>query len=203
MVFAILPVFLSEELNVSYKQIGAIEGLAIGASFATKVISGFLTDYFKRRKPFIIIGSFLSFLSKPFFALAPGLSFVFMARFFDRASKGIRSAPTDAFIADISHEGQMAARNFNIRQTYCTAGAVVGAFCSMAILYYDESYFRVVFWCAAIPNILALLIFFTTLSGKKEEFVITAFCCNCPTWNCPTWNCCRKSKGKRFEICAV
>ena len=81
MVFSVLPVFLSEELKVSYTQIGAIEGLAIGASFATKVISGFLTDYYKRRKPFILLGSFFSLLSKPFFALAPGISFVFMARF--------------------------------------------------------------------------------------------------------------------------
>ena len=168
MVFSVLPVFLSEELKVSYTQIGAIEGLAIGASFATKVISGFLTDYYKRRKPFILLGSFFSLLSKPFFALAPGISFVFMARFFDRASKGVRSAPSDAFIADISHEGNMAARNFNLRQTYCTAGAVLGAFCAMLLLYFNEGWFRIVFWAAAIPNILALVIFFTTLYGKKE-----------------------------------
>lgn len=168
MVFSILPVFLAEELKVSYTKIGAIEGLAIGASFATKVISGFLTDYFKRRKPFILLGSFFSLLSKPLFALAPGISYIFMARFFDRASKGVRSAPTDAFIADISHEGSMAARNFNLRQTYCTAGAVLGAFCAMVLLYIDESWFRVVFWVAAIPNVLALIIYFTHLYPKKE-----------------------------------
>lgn len=125
MVFAVLPVFLSEELGISHTQIGMIEGLAISSSFITKVFSGILSDYFRKRKPFILLGSFLSMLSKPMFALASSLSFILLARFMDRMSKGVRSAPTDAFIADISLQHEYS-KSFSLRQSLYTLGAVLG-----------------------------------------------------------------------------
>lgn len=170
MVFAILPVFLSEELGISHTQIGIIEGLAIGASFATKVLAGILSDFFRRRKPFILLGSILSILSKPLFALSSTLSFVFLARFVDRISKGIRSAPTDAFLADISPQKNYAS-TFAQRQSLYTFGAVFGALCAMIILAFDSTLFRLVFWCAAIPNLLAIAIFVYYLNISSESIL--------------------------------
>lgn len=167
MVFAVLPVFLSEELGISHTHIGLIEGLAIGASFGTKVLSGILSDLYHRRKPFILLGSFFSILSKPMFALSSGLSFVLLARFVDRLSKGVRSAPTDAFIADISVKNNYA-ETFSLRQGLYTLGAVFGALCSMIILYFDKTQFRLIFWLSIIPNLLAIFIFFRYLKLSKE-----------------------------------
>ena len=169
MVFAILPVFLSEELGISHTKIGIIEGLAISASFGTKVLSGFLSDLFQRRKPFILLGSFLSILSKPLFALSTGLYFVLLARFVDRLSKGVRSAPSDAFIADISTHKNYA-RSFSLRQCLYTLGAVFGALCSMVLLYFDSTQFRMIFWLSMIPNFLAIFVFFRYFNLGKENF---------------------------------
>ncbi len=169
MVFAVLPVFLSEELGISHTQIGMIEGLAISSSFITKVFSGILSDYFRKRKPFILLGSFLSMLSKPMFALASSLSFILLARFMDRMSKGVRSAPTDAFIADISLQHEYS-KSFSLRQSLYTLGAVFGAMCSMIVLYFNKNDLRLIFWLSIIPNILAILIFFIFLGKSKEVF---------------------------------
>ena len=169
MVFSVLPVFLSEELGISHTNIGIIEGLAISASFGTKVLAGVLSDYFRKRKPFILLGSFLSILSKPLFAISSGLSFVLLARFVDRLSKGVRSAPTDAYLADITPPENYS-KTFSHRQSLYTLGAVFGAFCSMVILYFDKTQFRLIFWASIIPNLIAIFIFFRYLSFSKEIF---------------------------------
>lgn len=167
MVFSVLPVFLSEELGISHTHIGLIEGLAIGASFGTKVLSGVLSDLFQKRKPFILLGSILSTLSKPLFALSSTLFFVLVARFVDRISKGVRSAPTDAYLADISTKKNFM-KTFSLRQSLYTFGAVFGAFLSMVILYFDRSQFRMIFWLSMIPNVIAIGIFLRSLRKTPE-----------------------------------
>ena len=79
MVFAVLPSYLIDELGVTHTSLGLIEGLAISLSFVTKVLAGVASDYFRVRKPFILLGSLLSTSSKPFFALSQSFSFVFGA----------------------------------------------------------------------------------------------------------------------------
>ena len=102
LVHSLLPVFMATVLGVSMTTIGLVEGVAEAAAAATKVISGGLSDRLRRRKPIVVAGYALAAATKPLFPMAASVAWVFGARFADRVGKGIRGAPRDALIADIT-----------------------------------------------------------------------------------------------------
>ena len=125
MVFSLLPTFLTEELHVSKTTLGFIEGTAIFMAFMAKVFSGVLSDVFKTRRSLIITGTIGTLMVKPMFALSCGVWSVFWARTLDRISKGIRSAPSDALIADITPKSNQGS-SYGMRYTLETSGFVMG-----------------------------------------------------------------------------
>jgi MFS family permease len=157
MVFSLLPAFLVDELEIGHSQIGIFEGLAISSAFVSKFFSGFLSDIFKQRKPLIMIGTVMSALSKPLFAICTGAGLMFSIRLTDRLSKGIRSAPTDALVADLS-EPNLYASNFGLRQTFYTLGAVAGSLIAMVIMLLSNNNYRLVFALSAIPALLTIFV---------------------------------------------
>jgi MFS family permease len=110
LVHSLSPVLLVNLLDASVVAVGIIEGVAEGTAAVTKVFAGALSDYFQRRKTLIVLGYALGAISKPLFPLATSASWVFAARFIDRMSKGIRDAPRDALVADITAQTQRAPR---------------------------------------------------------------------------------------------
>ena len=62
---------------------------------------------------------------KPLFPLADTSLAVFVARFADRIGKGIRGAPRDAMVADMTPKPQRGAA-FGLRQSLDTVGAFAG-----------------------------------------------------------------------------
>lgn len=154
MVFALLPMFITEELGASKTQLGIIEGIAVSMAFMSKIFSGVLSDYFRSRKPLIIIGTIGSLLVKPLFAFALTIYWTFWAKFIDRVSQGIRSAPTDALIADYAPENKRSTV-YGLRQTLYTLGAVCGGLLSSGLMWYTNEY-RVVFALSILPAAMAL-----------------------------------------------
>lgn len=157
MVFSVLPSYLSEELHASSTTIGLMEGVVMFACFAVKVISGALSDYWQKRKPFIVVGSACTMLVKSLFAVSTTVSGIFLARFIDRISKGIRSSPTDALTADIALKTQQG-QNFGLRQSLCTMGAVIGGLVSTSLLHLTQHNYRLIFWISAIFASVAVFI---------------------------------------------
>lgn len=157
MIFSVLPAFLVDELNMEHAQIGLVEGLATSSSFLSKFFSGYLSDMFRSRKALIMIGAVMSTIIKPLFALCYSPMLLFGLRFTDRLSKGIRSAPTDALIADLS-DTSLYATNFGLRQALYTLGAVVGALVAMIIMVVSENNYRLVFALSCIPALMSLLV---------------------------------------------
>ena len=104
MVHSLLPVFFVSVIGMSYTAVGIVEGLAQAIALVTKVFSGLLSDRLGKRKPLALAGYGLAALTKPVFALASTAGWVVSARFADRIGKGIRGAPRDALIADITPE---------------------------------------------------------------------------------------------------
>ncbi len=102
MIHSLLPVFMVTTLGASALAVGLIEGAAEATALIVKVFSGALSDYWGKRKPLALTGYALGALSKPLFALAPGIGVVLTARLIDRVGKGIRGAPRDALVADIA-----------------------------------------------------------------------------------------------------
>ncbi len=156
MIHALLPLFLTVGLGASVVVVGLIEGVAEATASIAKVFSGYLSDRIGRRKPLILVGYALGALSKPFFALAGAPLMVFVARFADRIGKGLRGAPRDALVADVTPES-IRGRAYGVRQALDTAGAFVGPLVAIALMACFANDMRTVFWFAVIPAGLAVL----------------------------------------------
>ncbi|HLF09912.1 MAG TPA: MFS transporter [Gammaproteobacteria bacterium] len=161
MIHALLPVFLVTALGVSVTAVGLLEGIAEAVASITKVFSGALSDRLGKRKFLTVIGYGLAALTKPLFAIAPNVGWVFAARFADRIGKGIRGAPRDALIAELA-PAEVRGASFGLRQALDTVGAFAGPLLAIAFMAITHDRFRTVFWIAVIPALIsvALLIFF-------------------------------------------
>jgi MFS family permease len=156
-IHALLPLFMTATLGLSVAMVGLVDGIAEATANIVKVFSGYLSDRMGRRKPLILLGYGLAALSKPLFPLANGALPVLGARFADRIGKGLRTAPRDALIADIS-PAEVRGRAFGLRQSLDTVGALVGPLLAVALMLAFAGAMRTVFWIAMIPAFVAVLL---------------------------------------------
>lgn len=154
MIHALLPVYLVTVLGASTLTVGFIEGIAEATASITKIFSGALSDWLGRRKLLAALGYGLAALTKPLFPLAPSVGWLVAARFIDRVGKGIRGAPRDALIADISPIGLRGA-SFGLRQSLDTVGAFVGPLAAIGLMWWTADHFATVFWVAVVPAFLS------------------------------------------------
>ncbi len=154
-IHSLLPVFMTVVLGASATTVGIIEGIAEATALIVKVFSGVASDYAGKRKWLAVIGYGMGALSKPLFALAASAGWVLSARFIDRIGKGMRGAPRDALIADVTAPAMRGAA-FGLRQSLDTVGAFVGPLLAMGLMLLWSNDFRAVFWIAVIPGLLAV-----------------------------------------------
>jgi len=144
-------------LGASMVAVGLVEGIAEATASIVKLLSGAASDRLQRRKPLVLLGYGLAMLSKPLFPLAGSLPLVLGARFMDRLGKGIRGAPRDALIADVTAEGQRGAA-FGLRQALDSVGAILGPLAAMGLMLLLASDVRAVLWFAVLPAVLSVLV---------------------------------------------
>jgi MFS family permease len=164
MIHSLLPVFLVSVLGATAVSVGLIEGVGEATASISKLFSGWLSDRLHRRKALTAIGYGLSTLSKPLFAVAPSPFWVLAARFSDRVGKGIRGAPRDALIGDVVPRSLRGAA-YGLRQSLDTVGAFAGPLLAMALMAISGDDFRLVFWVAVIPGLIAVGIL---VAGVRE-----------------------------------
>jgi MFS family permease len=157
MIHALLPVYLVAGLGASVLAVGIIEGIAEATAAITKVFSGALSDRIGRRKGLALAGYGLAAVTKPVFALAGSVGWVVAARFVDRMGKGIRGAPRDALVAEISPPGLRGA-SFGLRQSLDTVGAFAGPLLAIALMWAFAGDFIAAFWVAVIPAVLSVAV---------------------------------------------
>lgn len=157
LVHSLLPVFMSTVLGASMLTIGAVEGIAEATAMIVKVFSGAISDRLGRRKPLLIAGYGLAALSKPLFPLAEAVSWVFAARFADRIGKGIRGAPRDALVADITAPEQRGAA-YGLRQSLDSVGAFLGPILAIGLMLAWDNDIQSVLWAGVIPAVLAVAV---------------------------------------------
>lgn len=167
MIHALLPVLLVGTLGVSAFALGMIEGIAEGAASITKIFSGALSDRLSRRKPLIVAGYAMAALTKPLFPLAGSATTVFVARFIDRIGKGIRGAPRDALVGDIT-PAEIRGAAFGLRQSMDTVGAVLGPLLAVALMWLFADDIRAVLWIAVIPGVVAVLLLATAVREPAD-----------------------------------
>jgi MFS family permease len=156
-IHSLLPAFLVTVLGANALSIGVIEGVAEATTSITRIFSGALSDWLGKRKLLILIGYGLAALTKPLFPLATGVEAVFLARFVDRIGKGIRGAPRDALIADVTPV-RVRGTAFGLRQSMDTVGAFLGPMLAILMMVTTGDDFRFAFWIAVIPAALAVLL---------------------------------------------
>ncbi len=154
-IHALLPVYLVSSLGASMVDVGLIEGIAEATASITKVFSGALSDRLGQRKWLAASGYGLAAFTKPMFPLASSLGWVVAARFIDRVGKGIRGAPRDALVADISPP-HLRGASFGLRQSLDTAGAFIGPGIAIGLMWLFADNVRSVFWIAVIPAFLSV-----------------------------------------------
>lgn len=164
MIHSLLPVFLVTVLGANAVTVGLIEGVGEAAASISKLFSGWLSDRLGKRKALTVIGYGLGALSKPLFALAPTSGWVLVARFSDRCGKGIRGAPRDALVGDLAPAGLRGAA-YGLRQSLDTVGAFTGPLLAMVLMALFADAFRLVFWIAVVPGLIAVAI----LVGGVDE----------------------------------
>ncbi|MDJ0926225.1 MAG: MFS transporter [Gammaproteobacteria bacterium] len=168
MVHSLLPVFFVTVIGLSYTSVGLIEGVAQAIALITKMFSGALSDVLRRRKPLALLGYGLAALTKPVFALATTAQIAVSARFVDRLGKGIRGAPRDALIADITPDAVRGA-SYGLRQSLDSVGAFVGPLLALVLMALLADDIRGVFWFALAPALLSVLILWFGVSEPEHD----------------------------------
>ena len=156
-IHSLLPVFLVTVLGASTLSVGFIEGIAEATAQVAKLFSGAVSDWIGRRKLLVLLGYGIAALTKPLFPLAFGIGTVLVARFVDRIGKGIRGAPRDALIGDVTPV-ELRGTAFGLRQSMDTVGAFLGPLLAMLFMAASGDNFRLVFWIAVLPAIISVVL---------------------------------------------
>jgi len=155
MIHSLLPIFMVSVLGASMVTVGVIEGIAEATAAILKMFSGALSDYLGKRKFLMILDYGLAALTKPIFPLAGSIGWVFTARFVDRIGKGIRGAPRDALVADITPP-QLRGAAYGLRQALDSVGSLLGPLLAVAFMIWLANDIRAVMWMAVVPALIAV-----------------------------------------------
>jgi MFS family permease len=161
MAYWVLPAFLVS-LGAGPAQLGLIEGIAESVASFAKLFSGYLTDRIDRRKPLVVAGYFVANAVKPVLAVVTAWLQILLIRFTDRLAKGVRGAPRDVMVAESVAKNQLGSA-YGLIQSFDSAGAIAGPLAALALLAHFG--IRTVFWAAAIPGALCVLV---ALLGIRE-----------------------------------
>lgn len=155
LIHSLLPVFMVTTLGATMVTVGLIEGVAEATAAIVKVFSGALSDHLRKRKLLMILGYGLAAFTKPIFPLAQSVGWVFAARFMDRVGKGIRGAPRDALVADLTPVHLRGAA-YGLRQALDSVGAFTGPLLAVALMIWFANDIRSVLWVAVVPAFIAV-----------------------------------------------
>ncbi|PIU29003.1 MAG: MFS transporter [Candidatus Hydromicrobium americanum] len=168
MVYPIVPIFLTSFLGVPVAIVGVIEGIAESTASILKVFSGWLSDRFQKRKPFVISGYCLSTLSKIILGLSYSWPLVLVARFFDRFGKGIRTSARDSLITESCSES-IRGKSFGFHRALDTLGAVFGPLAAILFLAIFNNNIRLIFYIAFIPGLIGIILLLIFVREKKKN----------------------------------
>ena len=162
MIYPLLPVFLTSTLGATPMIVGLIEGVADALSSILKLGAGWISDRLPRRKPLVVGGYALATISRAWISLAGRWQSVLAARLLDRTGKGIRSAPRDAMIADVTPV-ESRGKAFGFQRALDHTGAVIGPL--LAIVFLDAMHLpmRTVFMIAVVPGAIGVILLMIAL----------------------------------------
>jgi MFS family permease len=164
MAYWVLPAFLAS-LGAGPAQLGLIEGVAESVASFAKLFSGYLTDNIHRRKPVVVAGYAVANAVKPLLAIVTAWPQILLIRFTDRLAKGVRGAPRDVMVAESVPKNRLGSA-YGLIQSMDSAGAIAGPLAALVLL--ARFGIRSVFWAAAVPGALCVLVALIGIREKRQ-----------------------------------
>ena len=182
MIYPLLPHFLITVLRGNELWLGIIEGAADSVASLLKLWSGGRSDQAGRRKGFVVFGYVMTVVMRPFIALVAVPWQLALIRVSDRFGKGVRSAPRDALIADVTVPAARG-RAFGFHRAMDHLGAAIGPLITAALLWFWPDDFQTVVLWTIVPGAVVLgLLFFglreapaTTPAKKSLQLTLAPF----------------------------
>lgn len=175
MIVPLLPVYYSQILGLNKEVIGFIEGFMQAVVSISEMLSGFLSDKFKKRKSLVFIGYLFSAVARVFFFLTTGAFSVLGLRSIDGVGKGLKEAPIDALVATSAEDKNMGLA-FGVQKTLDTLGSVVGPLIASYLLikfvkFTDAKKYRTIFIIGGLIAFVTIFIvhFFVTERSENAE----------------------------------
>lgn len=156
----ILPIYLTAVLGFSKIFVGTAEGVVAASATLFAVLAGYLSDKYKKQKPLIFGGYFLSMLARPLLAFLTSGAGIIGLRLADGVGKGIKDPPKDVLIAG-SSEKEVRGKSFGIARMLDTLGSVAGPLMLFALLYFlkgSDYVYHYILLFAAVPLLITLFV---------------------------------------------
>ncbi|HEX3107556.1 MAG TPA: MFS transporter, partial [Thermoanaerobaculia bacterium] len=166
MIYPLLPVFLASYLGATPIVIGLIEGGADGLASVLKYFAGAWSDRMPKRKPLIAAGYSLAAVSRVLIPIARVWPLVLLSRLLDRTGKGIRSAPRDAMIADVTPP-ESRGKAFGFHRALDHTGAIIGPLIALLLMDGMHVPMRTIFFVAVIPAAIGVLLLLAFLREER------------------------------------
>jgi MFS family permease len=167
MVYPLLPAFVTRNLAGGPLVLGLLDGASDLTSSVLKWVSGRLADRPRWRAPLILGGYAIAVLVRPVIAMAGAAWQVVGLRMLDRLGKGIRTAPRDVLIAEITHP-RVRGRAFGFHRGADHFGAVLGSLAAWWLLQQGADVRSVIGW-SVVPGLVALLVLMIVLRSRNQE----------------------------------
>ncbi len=161
----IWPIFLTSILGADMAVVGLVDGVGDAVVSLSKALSGYLSDKFRTRKPFVWSGYFFGGIARLGYAVSTNWPMIVPFRILDRAGK-IRGSPRDAIIADLTHNKNRG-KYFGILESFDNLGAVAGVVISIFLIRFLA--IRTIFVLAAIPSIASVLLVYFFIKEKRID----------------------------------
>ena len=160
MVYPIIPLYLTSVFGATPLLVGVIEGIAESLASLLKVLSGYITDKYKNKKPVAFIGYATGLIYKVALIFAVSWVGILAARVIDRIGKGIRTAPRDVMVSESAQAGK-AGMAFGIHKALDMAGSAVGILLAYFIIQgnLNTSTYKTLFLVSMIPALIGLGLF--------------------------------------------
>ena len=156
-VVPLIPILLATVLAAGPVVLGVIEGVADAVAAFLKLWSGRRSDALGgRRKGLTLAGYLLSNLARPLLGLAGSWGTVLVLRSIDRVGKGLRAAPRDAMMADVTPQ-EIRGYAYGFQRALDNGGAVGGSLLAAAVLAWSHVDLTQMILLSAIPGFIAVL----------------------------------------------
>jgi len=168
MIQAVMPIFLTVTLGAPVFIVGLIEGVADAIASILKIVFGWISDRWKVRKKFAVVGYILSVSTRPFLTLVSSFWHIFFLRSIDRVGKGMRDAPRDALISE-SADSETLGKSFGFHRMMDTLGGMMGPLLVFLLLPVFFGSYQLIFLVAFGVGALAVITFVFVEEPSRVE----------------------------------